>query len=253
MSGPTAHPSYPNPVIAEALCEIHFRPSPEHPWRPSLPGEFFRAIEAEFSTMEPVTDIGVELAFGQEGLRQTVQSRRQRMRFKHSEKPLVLQLTENVFTVNLLPRYPGWEAMRRSVLEYWERARPLLRPMEITRVGLRYINRIERRSAQERPGIWLEASDHIPPAVLRSEAGFLSRVQVRPDPRSRLIVTLGDESTDRGGGAIILDIDRIIERRVEPDDASLGRVMDQLHEDVWRAFESAKGNGLERLLQGASS
>lgn len=35
------HPTYPNPTIVEALCEIHFRFPEGTEWKPTLVGEFF--------------------------------------------------------------------------------------------------------------------------------------------------------------------------------------------------------------------
>jgi len=57
------HPSFANPTIAEALCEIHFLANPEHPWVTSRPFPLYKRIEAEFPGMElvPETTIRLEL------------------------------------------------------------------------------------------------------------------------------------------------------------------------------------------------
>ena len=43
------HPTYPNPTIVEAACDIHFRLSQTKEWKPSLPGELFKHIQKETS------------------------------------------------------------------------------------------------------------------------------------------------------------------------------------------------------------
>lgn len=43
----SGHPTYPNPTITEAVCDIHFRLSQEKEWRPSFPGELFKHIQTE--------------------------------------------------------------------------------------------------------------------------------------------------------------------------------------------------------------
>jgi uncharacterized protein (TIGR04255 family) len=243
------HPSYPFPTVAEALCEVHFQLSQGQAWKPSLPGVLFKGIQNEFPEMEPALELGVQLELGPQGVAQKVLPPRQRTRFKHATRPLLLQLGENVFTVNLLPKYPGWDTMREDVLKAWKQAQETLQPAKVTRIGLRYINRIERESQEDRPANWLKPTDYIPPGVLTSEPGFLSRVEARLDNENRIIVTLGFQPEGHHG-AIVLDIDRIVEKELPPDVDALGGEMNRLHEDVWYAFNSAKGEKLERLLVG---
>lgn len=255
MATKIPHPSYSNPTIVEAVCEMHFRLPPEKPWKASLPGEFFKRIQDEYPEMEPLQEMGLEFEFGPLGLGQKFLPPRPRMRFKHASRPLLVQLAENVLTVNVLAPYPGWNTVSRDVLDVWRRAREVLEPLTITQVGLRYINRIERRSANDHPGNWFRANDYIAPGVLCSTTGFLSRVEVHLDAENRIIVTLGDPpaATAGGYGAIIFDIDRILERELLPERDALSSEMNRLHEDVWHVFTSAKGDKLERLLKGRLS
>lgn len=201
--------------------------------------------------MEPGVELGLELNLGPQGPMHRVASPRQRMRFKHASRPLLVQLAENWVTVNALAPYPGWDALSREMLNVWGQARDVLNPAEITRLRLRYINRIERETAEDRPLDWLRAGEYLPPGVLESLPGFLLRVERRFDVANRVIGTLGDEIPGHEGpGAIIFDIDRIAERGLAPDDDSLVQEMIRLHNDVWNIFSSAKTSRLERLLQG---
>jgi hypothetical protein len=54
------HPTYPNPTITEAVCDIHFRLPQEKEWKPSLPGELFKHIQNEYPEMEPVLEMGLQ-------------------------------------------------------------------------------------------------------------------------------------------------------------------------------------------------
>jgi len=251
----TTHPSYPNPTIVEALCEVHFRLPPEKPWKASLPGEFFKCIQDDYPEMEPLQEMGLQFEIGPLGLGQKILPPRPRMRFKHASRPLLVQLAENVLTVNVLAPYPGWDTMSRDVLDVWRRAEEVLKPSAITRIGLRYINRIERQSAEDHPGDWLRANEYIAPAVLRSAPAFLSRVEAHLDAENRIVVTLGNQppAAASGYGAIIFDIDLIIERELPPEQNVLSSEMNRLHEHVWQVFVSAKGDKLERLLKGRRS
>ena len=48
----SAHPSYPNPTIAEALCEVHWQFPAGREWKSSLPGELFKHIQDEYPEMD---------------------------------------------------------------------------------------------------------------------------------------------------------------------------------------------------------
>lgn len=248
-----AHPTYPNPTIQEAVCEIHFRLQESIAWNPAIFGELFKRIGSEFPNLEPAMRVGVELQVGAKGISQALLPPPQQwMRYRHATRNLLLQLSENIFTVNVLPKYPGWARMKEDILASWAKAREVIKPDKIMRIGLRYINRIERTHPDERPGDWLAPSDYIPKAVLSSLSGFLSRLEARTDPHSWVIVTLGEMSDTSGQGRapIILDIDCIVEKEIGTSEDAITEEIQRLHDTAWSVFSVSMTPRLERLLQG---
>jgi len=245
-----AHPTYPNPTIVEALVEVHVELPHGRDWAPVLAGELFKALQPDFPTMEPVLESTFELQLDTSGIRHTLHPPRQRMRYRHGSRPVLVQLAERIFTVNVLSPYPGWQEVKRIALESWSKAQAVLGAERITRVGLRYINRIPSRDGRERPGDYLEATPYIPGAVLESESEFFSRVVASRTPAERWIVTLAADAMDDRGKGIIFDIDRITQQTTPPRPDALASVIERLHQDVWEVFVAAKGPGLERLLLG---
>ncbi len=244
-----AHPSYPSPTIQEALCEIHFRLPAGVEWKPSWFGEFFKHLQPDFPEFEPAQRMGLQLQIGPHGAGQALMPPRYRMSFRHSKKNLILQLSESTLTVNVLPKYPGWTDMRQDILSAWEKARESVNPSSVERIGLRYINRIDREQAGEPAGAWLAANEYLPRSVLASKPGFLARVVVRPEENRRLIVTLGETPDDRNEmSAIILDIDCILERDTAVESHDIGSAIDQLHDAAWGAFSSSTTPRLQGLL-----
>jgi uncharacterized protein (TIGR04255 family) len=53
---------------------------------------------------------------------------------------------------------------------------------------------------------------------------------------------------DTEHGAIIFDIDRIVEREILTGQEVLEQEIERLHTDVWKVFSSAKSEKLETLL-----
>jgi uncharacterized protein (TIGR04255 family) len=240
-------PKYPNPTIAEAVCDIHFRVKE---WKPSLTGEFFKYIQNEYPEMEPVFEMGFQLELGPSGAGTKIIPQAQKMRFKHKDRPIILQLSENAFSISTLPPYQGWEVMRSDAMTAWQQVEEVIKPFVINRIGLRYINRFQKETDQDSPGDWLVATDYIPEGALQSQPGFLLRVQTHLTMDNILIVTLGDFKSEREGnyGSIIFDIDRIAEREILPEQAVVQQEMDRLHSDIWQVFSSAKGMKLDKLL-----
>jgi uncharacterized protein (TIGR04255 family) len=245
------YPGYPNPTITEAVCDIHFRLPQQMVWKASFPGEFFKHIQNEYPEMEPVLEMGVQFEFGPQGTGTKFMSQRQNVRFKHGTRPLILQLAENSLSISTLAPYQGWDLMRSDVLAAWQSFEEVFHTEGINRIGLRYINRIERETEQDRPGTWLVSNDYISAAILRSEPGFLLREEIHLDTQNVLIITLGDPKSDVGDlkhGAIIFDIDRIVEQDILAKQETLEQEMERLHTDVWEVFSSAKSEKLEAFL-----
>jgi len=247
-----AHPTYANPTIREAICEIHFR-LPDHiEWRPSLSGELFKRIQQDFPVFEPAIDLGFQLQVGPKGAVQGFLPPRQRVLYRHISRPLLLQLSDGILAVNELPQYPGWEEMKRDVLSAWGEVREVVEPARVTRIGLRYINHIRRESPDERVGTWLSPSQYIPEATLSSLPGFLLRSQTRSDAGHRLIVTLGEMEATSGddAGVIVFDIDGIVEKDIGVASEVILEELEQLHEPLWQVFWASRTSRLEALLEG---
>jgi uncharacterized protein (TIGR04255 family) len=250
----SGHPTYPHPTIAEAVCDIHFRLPKPREWKLSFPGELFKHIQNEYPEMEPVLEMGVQFEPGPYGTGTKILPQSQKVRFKHRTRSLILQLSQNAFSISTLPPYQGWEVMRTDVLAAWQQVEEVLKPAAIHRLGLRYINQFEKETDQDGPGDWLVASDYIPNGILCSGPGFLLRLQVRLSVDNVLIITLGDTKPEpeSKNGTIIFDIDRILEKEMSSEQGVFAQELDRLHTDVCRIFSAAKGEKLVKLLDGRS-
>ena len=146
--------------------------------------------------------------------------------------------------------------MSKDILDAWAAAREVIKPASITRIGLRYINRIDQNHPDESPGDWLAPSDYIPKAALSSLPGFLSRLEVRTTKDSRRIVTLGEAisspDSPQGARAILLDIDCIVEKEIGVDDQAIIEEIAALHDAAWEIFAASRTPRLEQLLRGGN-
>ncbi len=246
-----SHPTYPNPTIQEAVCEIHFRLPGDVPWNPAFAGELFKRIQTDFPHFEPAATMGVQVEVGPAGMAQRMLPILPRMQFRHRERPLLRQLSPFILTVNVLPKYPGWATVLEDILAGWRDAVAVTAASAVRRIGLRYIDRIDRTRPDERPGDWIAPSDYIPKYVLSSLPGFLSRLEARPAEQDRVVITLGEiAATAESPGAIMLDIDCITEKQIAAaDDAKLRKEISTLHDRCWEIFEASLTPRLRKLLE----
>jgi len=249
---PGDHPNYRNPQVAEALCEIHYALAPEHPWKPTAPGDLFKRFQTDYPELEPISEQGVILSIGPDGAPiQQLVAPKLRFKLKHATEPYLIQISQQNFTFNALQPYPGWVKFRAEIAKRWPDLVDVVKPATVTRIGLRYINRIIRLSAQEKPAYWFNPSDYVATAALQSEAGFLNRMESRLSAENRVLVTLAhDQSTVDNAkyGAVLLDIDVIVEKEIPAHWPKIIEEMRQLNQRAWHVFDQLRGPNLDALL-----
>jgi uncharacterized protein (TIGR04255 family) len=248
----TPHPTYPNPTITEAICEIHFDLPKHRPWKASYPGRFFREIQDDYPEMEVGQQTAFQIEIGPMGASQRLVPIPPRTRYTHKNEQKLLQLTENIFTVNFLEPYPGWETVRQTLIEVWPKIIKVLRPTVIKRIGLRYINQIPLESPQQEGNIWLKPGRYIPASVLDAVFPSLSRVDVAISEHDKVIVSIARAMAETSRqNVLVLDVDRLVEREIEPQERPLMEEIELLHTDLWDIFYTARTDKLIDLLQGA--
>jgi uncharacterized protein (TIGR04255 family) len=246
------HPTYPNPTIVEALCEIHFQLPEGTEWDSSLFGEVFNQIQSNYPILEPVAGLRLQLPKGQDRKEQRFFPAEQRMRYKHKSQTKLIQLSQDIMTLNELPKYPGWKVMKNDILDAWANVSKVIKPDAISRIGLRYIDKIARTKKNEKPGEWFKASEYIPKSVLESLPEFLSRIETRTSENNKIIITLGEfmsETVPEEGPPFVFDVDTIVEKEMKTNKKTIEQEIEQLHETVWTIFKASMTPRLEKLMK----
>jgi uncharacterized protein (TIGR04255 family) len=205
----------------------------------------------DYRDLETITEQGIQVVIGKDGPVPQLLPPRLKIKFKHASAPIVVQASQNTFVINALSPYRGWQSFRADILAVWPSFIDVAKPNLISRIGMRYINRIVRESREESPGYWLRPTNYLPQIVLSSGPNFMSRLEHRLTSSSRLVVTLAHDETNPAEhfGCILFDIDRIDESTINANSSDVGDILDQLHEDIWDVFSSAIGDRLKQLLK----
>ena len=248
-----AHPQYPNPIIQEAVCQIGFHLKEGTEWNSLWFGKFFDAVKVEFPNLQPFgapDTINISMVgSSRPNVNQTPAT--QVMRYV-SERSTIIQLSDSSVTINVLPKYAGWNQMSEDIRYAWSKVMDVVKPHEISSIGLRYINRFEREKSDETLRDWIVPTDYVPQAILNSlPRRVLSHVQAQIDLDNAIKVVVGEVISETDSlNAFVFDIDRIFKRDSAPDLELVARETLRLHDDIWEVFKNAKGEKLEKLLNG---
>lgn len=131
----------------------------------------------------------------------------------------IAMLTTEGFTFSRLRPYADWESLREAAEGLWERYRSAVEPERISRVALRYINRLELPKQIRDLGDYLTAPPAIPPRLPQALQGFVSRIVI-PIPRvdGSAIITQQFAGLSEGEQYIVLlDIDVFKLANLPPD------------------------------------
>ena len=72
-------------------------------------------------------------------------------RLESQDKKEVVRIEKTVFAYSRLAPYPGWEEFRQRALKLWAVHQELAAPGEVSRMGLRYVNKISIPSPDSVP------------------------------------------------------------------------------------------------------
>lgn len=204
-----AFPHLDNAPITEAIIDFRVR----------LPGAFeilrlkeaHAQLSADYPTLEEqqVTQQQFEQRLGQPP---KLTARSQGVlgyRFRSGDAKSLVQFRRNGFTFNRLKPYPSWDQVFPEACRLWKIYSTVAHPEEISRIAIRFINRIQLPLPNLELPDYLTAPPPLPQGVPQSLSGFLTRVVIQ-DPETNLaanIVQALEPPLNEQYVSMILDID----------------------------------------------
>jgi uncharacterized protein (TIGR04255 family) len=135
--------TFPNAPIREALIDIHVALPPET--TVEVLAGFHEPIKEQFPTRRERSMWLHEFRMEPDGesVAETGPKRIDGYLHVSDADGKIVQARRDGFTFNKLRPYSDWSAFSGEARELWERYMQLAKPANVTRLGLRYINRIE--------------------------------------------------------------------------------------------------------------
>ncbi len=238
-------PTYSRPPVAEALIDIKVKTLQDGmiPQLEALHNQFLQ----KFPTKKKRFQQAGKINFEPTGISATeISNKPLGFLFEKDDKSQIVQVKIDGLTLNQLkpdPKksWPGWQNLRDEAKLAWELYLEVIGPPRITRVAIRYINKIVIESDSIDLEEYLTAPPRIPGELSQSLENFFSRVVFRnSDPKANVIVIQAPSPNPyEGKMTITLDIDVFREYSDTISEETLWQTLDQFRILKNRIFEAS--------------
>jgi len=149
--------------------------------------------------------------------------------FTAPQEKLVAQARLDGFTLSKLKPYESWKTFCPQFVELWNHYVIVAKPTKITRIALRYVNRIEIPIGGDFKEYILTVPE-IAPGIPQSLPAFLMRLVIPSPAGDMAIVTekAGDAPSQRDVFPLILDIDVFRDVEMDIQDTALWKIIRDL-------------------------
>jgi uncharacterized protein (TIGR04255 family) len=211
---------YKKPPIEEAVCDIQFAPGTD--WDPTMPGLLFEKLKGTYGEKpreQQLVEAQLQSPTGEGS--STLQHRYGKMRVQLlAEKGTrIVGISQDQLSVHMLRPYTKWEDFRPRIMDAMKAYREVALPEGVTRIGLRYINRIVINESDPQLHKYFEIPPRFPKVepVTKILAFFNRKESEYLDKPIRIVVTFADvEPRQSEKSSYILDLDIIWMRADDP-------------------------------------
>lgn len=143
----------------------------------------------------------------------------------------VVQARLDGFTFSRLHPYKCWDDLRKEASRLWEVFCEEMHPESVSRIAVRYINRIELSQPVGKLKDWLLTGPELAENLPQEMAGYFFQIHLPfMDPSGFVNISQRlDASTTSDSVAVIMDIDAFLPMDVKPDSS-----------DVWGGLEDLR-------------
>ncbi len=171
--------------------------------------------------------------------------------FKTNDKKQVVQFRNDGFTFNRLKPYSEWVDIRKEAQELWPLYMKIAKPEALTRLAVRYINKINIPLPFNDFSEYLISAPNIPEKLPQAVVGFLNRVTIYDSTQDITAnITHSFENVHQSNSiTIILDIDVYKQGDFPIDNKEMWYIFEKLRDMKNRIFFSSITEKAARLFE----
>jgi uncharacterized protein (TIGR04255 family) len=246
---PKTVPHYSRAPVAEAVIDLQVSFDESGPPSMERLGELADAHREVFTQRQAINAVSMAVSSG--GV--TKASHEEiGLRLNSASGDRVLQLRRLGISLSHLQPYSSWEQFSAETRPLWEQYRNAFRPMAVTRMAVRYINKISVAQSGE-----LDAFLNLSPRTVEGmamvvEGYFMQMVLPQADLGAgwKAIINSGIEGASAPDAmTILLDIDVYCTESVPADAPRVWEILGQLRDRKNKIFEACITDEVRRLIQ----
>ena len=241
---------YKKPPLIETLCEFYFAPETSQDFD-NIINLLYEKIQTGFPKRYQLQLQASQINIDSSGTPEITEQLLPLIRFQSSTEQVLIQVGQNLLTVNHLKPYTSWEEFLPSIEMGFNAYREVVKPKTIYRIALRYINRIEISSNRISLENYFEFRPFIGQKLLQDLSAFTLEIQI-PHEEARDILNIQLASMDSGSPNIVAIMLDLTYSLVRLQDITLDNISEWLsiaHNHIEDAFEACITDQLRNLFE----
>lgn len=241
---------YRKPPVIEALCEIYFADSE---WDDTVPGAFYEKVKNDYPKKRQRRIQEAKITLGPEQAVAGIRQLPPWMQFVSEEEHRMIQIARDLLVINQLHPYPHFEDWEPEIYRALNDYRDLANPKMVTRLGMRYINRVVIPEGRVRMEKYFTVYPNLPEGFGDTHGPFLVRVEVpQKDNAHTVLITFGTApppDSSQTVQAFMLDFYDIFQVNMPPDEDKLKKEIGRAHDNIVIAFEDSITDDLRMIFE----
>ncbi|HEV2211223.1 MAG TPA: TIGR04255 family protein [Verrucomicrobiae bacterium] len=225
-----AFPHLAHAPIVEAVIEIRARAGGQ--WEEAAVTQHFKHRLPEYPLALSQNELQHEVTFSPEQPKPvTRQLGWHGLQFRSADEKYIARFTRDGFLLARLQPYENWERLFGEAMRLWQMHIHVAQPLEIQRVGLRFINRLEMQPGEARCEDYIKMNPDPTGGLDLPVMGFFHQdtLVVPGDPLAvNVIRTLQPPAPPSGVPALIFDIDAFTTAALELNHEELVKRLRQM-------------------------
>jgi uncharacterized protein (TIGR04255 family) len=155
------------------------------------------------------------------------------------------------FTFSRLAPYDSWRPFRDEAHRLWQAYRQVASPLAISRLAVRYINRIDIPAQSVDLKQYFRTSPEVAPDLPQQLAGFFMQLRIPQDDLKSLLLVNQTiiPPAQEGVVSVVLDIDLFRDIEIPSEEDAIWRFFDELHDRKNQIFEACITDETRRLFE----
>lgn len=241
---------YRTPPVVEAVVDIHVARSA--PVTLAELGRFYESESELYPSRQGVHSAALRID-PKSGVVLQHEAKLLGYRLTNSLRSCIAQARTNGFAFSRLAPYVSWEEWKEEAHRLWDVYRSTVRPDEVNRIAVRYINRVDIPLTRgKRMRDYFTVYPQLPECLPGAASSFLMQLELAiPDVESgRLVLNMGrvDPPTPNVV-SVLLDLDLFRQVAMPSGDDRVWEIVEELHERENTIFESCITDDTRSLFE----